>query len=453
LLFGGRTDEQIKIHGFRIEPGEIEAELCAMPGIAQAAVIPREDLPGDKRLVAYVVTSPGADAPGTTAMRDRLGQKLPHYMIPSAFVVLGALPLNPNGKLERKALPAPTVTLGARTLLQTPQAELLCGIVAQLLRIDRVGLADNFFDLGGDSLLAVQLSTQIRTRLGRHMPVHSVFETPVLGDLAAQIGVATDGTTAFGRILSLREQGTLPPLICLYPGTGLGWPYANLLSVLNSEQPVYVIQPDALGTNAALPQSFDELIGEAYDDLRAIAGPNGPCTLAGWSFGGVLAHCLGTQLQHEGRGIRGLWLFDSYPMPPDAVPDYSNTDALWRDVALGAGLVLPDDASGLNAAMIQAIAAAQGHIFGGFPLLQIDNLARLMANNTRLLPTAPLRRYAGNATLFTAALATEGMDRTGVSLALWRPYFAQQIKTVSVHAEHHTMMAHDAVTYMRRHLT
>ncbi len=455
LLFRGRADEQLKIHGFRIEPGEIEAVLCALPGVAQAAVIPRQDQSGNKRLVAYLVAARGAaDPPDIGTLRDALAQRLPYYMVPSAFVVLDALPLNPNGKLERKALPAPGTPSSTHFLApQTPEADLLCSIVRELLCIEQAGLADNFFYLGGDLLLAVQLSAQIRTRLGRHIPVQAIFETPVLGDLAARVGVITDATTAFGRVLTLRAEGSLPPLICLYPGTGLGWPYANLLSILNPEQPLYAIQPATLGlgSDAPLPGSFDEIIDEAYGDLCTIAGSKGPCVLAGWSFGGVLAHCLAARLQQDGSDIRGLMLFDSYPMPPEAVPDYSKHDALWRDVALGAGLVLPADATGLDAARIQAIAAAQGHIFGTFPLPQLTNLARLMANNTRLLPTARLRRFAGSGTIFTAAKGTKGMDRQSVSPTLWQPWFGGQIKAVAVAAEHHTMMAHDAVAQMRRH--
>src|SRR4030095_9102829 len=102
----------------------------------------------------------------------------------------------------------------------------------------------------------------------------------------------------------------------------------------------YAIQPGALGSDAPLPPRFEEIVEEAYDDLCTIAGRTGPCALAGWSVGGVLAHCLATRLQEEGRDVCGLLLFDSYPMPPEAVPDYSNADALWRDVALGAGLAL-----------------------------------------------------------------------------------------------------------------
>ena len=145
LMFRGRADEQIKIHGFRIEPGEIEAALCALPGIAQAAVVPREDQPGNNRLVAYLVMALGAEPCATAALREALGARLPYYMIPSAFVMLDALPLNANGKLKREALPGPVSAADTRPAgPRTPEADLLCGIVEELLHIGPVSLADNF---------------------------------------------------------------------------------------------------------------------------------------------------------------------------------------------------------------------------------------------------------------------------------------------------------------------
>jgi nonribosomal peptide synthetase DhbF len=194
------------------------------------------------------------------------------------------------------------------------------------------------------------------------------------------------------------------------------------------------------------------MIEEAYEVVRDIVHERGPCCLAGWSFGGVLAHCLGSRLLDDGGMVRRLVLFDSYPMPASAVPDYSNPDDLWRDVALGAGLELPRHAAGLDAETIREIAASTGHVFGAFPLPQLGNLARLMANNSRLLPTAPLRRLNVPTTLFMAARATAGLDRSAVSATLWQPYFHDHVRIVSIDAEHHTMLTHGAVTQMRGHI-
>ena len=213
LVFHGRADQQVKIRGFRIEPGEIEAVLGSQPQIAQVAVIAREDTAGEKRLVAYLV--PTKDARATSEeidlreLRQRLAARLPDYMIPAAFVVLDALPLTLNGKLDRKALPAPDGSGLADGYVApaTPEQILLCDLVAELLGLERVGLADNFFHLGGNSLMATRLAAQIRVRLGRELPIRTIFETPVLGDLARTLRTLPKA----GRPLIRQERpGELP---------------------------------------------------------------------------------------------------------------------------------------------------------------------------------------------------------------------------------------------------
>ncbi|UFS85011.1 non-ribosomal peptide synthase/polyketide synthase (plasmid) [Rhizobium sp. T136] len=196
LEFLGRNDEQVKIRGFRIEPGEIAARLCEHAWVREAVVVAHADGAGDKRLVAYVVarTTDGsveADGAGLAAsLRAHLGGLLPDYMVPSAFVRLEALPLTANGKLDRKALPAPDDDAYARRAYEAPQGEietLLAGIWAELLGVERVGRHDNFFELGGHSLLAVQLMERLR-RLSLGVEVRTLFAQPVLCDLAASLG-------------------------------------------------------------------------------------------------------------------------------------------------------------------------------------------------------------------------------------------------------------------------
>ncbi|HEU4880737.1 MAG TPA: amino acid adenylation domain-containing protein, partial [Longimicrobium sp.] len=186
LEFLGRTDHQVKIRGFRIEPGEIEARLVEHPGVREAVVAVREDTPGDKRLVAYVV---GDETAEIDALRAHLGETLPDYMVPTAYVRLEALPLNPNGKVDRKALPAPEGDAFARRGYEAPVGEtetVLAEIWAEVLRVDRVGRNDGFFELGGHSLLAVTLIARMRTR-GLHADVRTLFGAPTLASLAAAV--------------------------------------------------------------------------------------------------------------------------------------------------------------------------------------------------------------------------------------------------------------------------
>ncbi|HST58339.1 MAG TPA: condensation domain-containing protein, partial [Longimicrobium sp.] len=184
LDFVGRVDEQVKIRGFRIEPGEIEAALSSHAGVLDARVIVREDEPGGKRLVAYVVGGVEAEA-----LREHLRERLPEYMVPAAILVLEALPLTRNGKLDRKALPAPDYAAGAERYVapRTPVEEVLAGIWAEVLRRERVGVEESFFELGGHSLMATRVVSRIREVFGVELPLRVLFEGPTVGELAGRV--------------------------------------------------------------------------------------------------------------------------------------------------------------------------------------------------------------------------------------------------------------------------
>ncbi|HEV2736129.1 MAG TPA: non-ribosomal peptide synthetase, partial [Longimicrobiaceae bacterium] len=196
LEFLGRVDFQVKIRGFRIEPGEIEAALLAHPDVAAAVVVPREDVPGDRRLVGYVVPAEGA-ALDAVALREFLRERLPEHMVPAALVALESVPLSPTGKVDRRALPAPDASGAEDDFLapRSPTEEVLAGIFAEVLGLPRVGVDRGFFDLGGHSLLATRVVSRIRAVLGVEVPLRAVFEHPTVAGLAGAVAASRQAST------------------------------------------------------------------------------------------------------------------------------------------------------------------------------------------------------------------------------------------------------------------
>ncbi|WP_335984397.1 amino acid adenylation domain-containing protein, partial [Streptomyces sp. CA2R106] len=208
LRYVGRADQQVKVRGFRIELGEVEAALAAHPGVAQVAVTARRDRADDTRLTAYLVPA-DRTAPDPADLRAHLREQLPAYMVPSAFVVLDALPLTGNGKLDHRALPAPgPAPATASRAPRTPREQILCELFAEVLGVASAGVEDGFFDLGGHSLLATRLAARVRATLGVEMPLRTLFEAPTPEGLAAALTAAGPAQTALAR----RERPAAVPL-------------------------------------------------------------------------------------------------------------------------------------------------------------------------------------------------------------------------------------------------
>ncbi len=264
--FLGRIDQQVKVRGFRIEPGEIEAALLRSPAVEQAVVTVREDRSGDKRLVAYLVFRPG-EALSAGSLRDLLAAQLPPYMVPAAFVVLDRLPLTPNGKVDRKALPAPEAARGDEKLgaPRTPVEELVAGIFAEVLGLERVGLEESFFELGGHSLLATQVVSRLREAFGVELPLRELFAAPTVTELAAKV----EALRAAGPVLQA------PPLVRQDRATALPLSFAQQrLWFLDRFQPgsaayniAASVRLEGALNGAALERSLSEIVAR-HEALR-----------------------------------------------------------------------------------------------------------------------------------------------------------------------------------------
>ncbi len=353
LDFVGRDDEQVKIRGFRVELGEVEAALADCPGVSQCVVIAREDRPGDKKLVGYVVS-----APGRQVDTDALGDRLPSYMLPSAVVTLDALPLTSNGKLDRGALPVPDYrTTRAGRTPRTPEEEILCGIFAEVLGLDAVGPDDDFFDLGGHSLLAIRLTARIRTVLGATLPLRALFETPTPAGAARLLDAPTDDGQ-LAPVITLRADGDQRPLFLLPPGTGLGWCYSPLVEYVPAGIPVYALQARGINGDDPLPESIEEAAEDYLREIRRIQ-PEGPYRLLGWSFGGTVAQLLAARLLDRGERVESLVLLDAFPGVP-AVTDRRDEPVLD-----------PQDLGGSEAALL-AVTANNLRLLTGYRPPSVD---------------------------------------------------------------------------------
>ncbi|MFD0480364.1 amino acid adenylation domain-containing protein [Nonomuraea thailandensis] len=325
LEYVGRADDQVKVRGYRIELGEVEVALAGHAQVAQAAVMVREDRPGDRRLVAYVVAADAEVVPDPGSLRVRVASLLPEYMVPSAFVVVGSLPLTSNGKLDRRALPAPDHDgLAEGRAARTPREEILCGLFAEVLGVRRVGIDDGFFDLGGHSLLATRLISRIRSTLGLEVSVRELFAAPTVAGISDLLDNGdTSATHPVDIVLPLRARGGKPPLFCVHPVTGLAWCYTGLLQHLGPDRPLYGLQTRGLAGDTTVHSTLGELVDDYLAQLRRIQ-PTGPFHLLGWSLGGGIAHAMACRLQEQGEEVALLAMMDSYPPAP--ARDFGDSD-------------------------------------------------------------------------------------------------------------------------------
>lgn len=311
IKFEGRKDFQIKIRGFRVELGEIESALAQHPEVRECAVVAHENGAGDTKLVAYVVPA----TVSVSAVRDFLKHKLPEYMVPASFVMLDSLPLTSSGKLNRRALPAPE-SLDTRAdnndavAPQTPLQKQLAKIWSELLSVKVIGINDNFFELGGHSLLAVRLFAQIEKKLGKRLPLATLFQAPTVAQLAAVI--QKDWTSDWSSLVEIQPAGSKPAFFCVHALGGNVLEYYDLARHLGADQPFYGLQSAGLDGKRPPHTRVEDMAAHYIKEMRELQ-PEGPYFIGGRSLGGMVAFEMAQQLKAQGQTIGVLALLDTYP--------------------------------------------------------------------------------------------------------------------------------------------
>ncbi|WP_329415486.1 amino acid adenylation domain-containing protein [Nocardia vinacea] len=456
LAYAGRSDQQVQLRGFRIELGEIESALLRCPGVSQAVVLVRSTERLGDQLVGYVVPAAGAGI-DPDELRVQVSEFLTGYMVPAAIVVLDVMPLTPNGKLDRRALPEPAFEARQYRAPATPIEETVAAAFAEVLDLDRFGMDDNFFERGGNSLIATKLTARLSSVLGEKIPVMRVFTAPTpsdfLAELARRAGGQVEGEAAFDVVLPLRATGTAEPLFCIHPVSGIAWSFAGLAAYLDSDRPIYGIQAPTLAAPAVLPDTIEEWAAIYVDAIRSVQ-PKGPYHLIGWSMGGVFAHEIAVQLQRAGQRVATLAVMDSYMADP---PD---------ERAQGAGSPVP------VAELIGGLLGEQAGDLGFAADVDLAQLAERLVELpepfasfgsdrfTRVLDTAVhsvvLRnayqpvRFHGDVIYFTAGLD----DPTGsIGASIWAEVVDGAVDNRSVPTTHWRMTAADGLAEIGKVLT
>jgi thioesterase domain-containing protein/aryl carrier-like protein len=427
LEFAGRSDDQVQIRGFRIEPGEIEEVLDGHPGLSQVVVVVHEDPQGGKRLVAYVVPAAGDADPGALAgsVRDFAAERLPFYMVPSSVTVLDSLPLTLNGKVDRRALPAPAFVAGTageptpgRGATGALEA-LVCETFADVLGVPSVGVDDDFFALGGHSLMAVSLVERLRGK-GVTVSLRTLITNPTPARLMQTFGL-TSVQDALDGVLSIRTGGTAPAFFFIHPAGGLSWCYMPFARFIPQEHPLYGLQAQGLDGAGEPAISVADMAAEYVNRMRALQ-PSGPYRLVGWSFGGTPAHEIAVRLEAEGEEV-SLVLMDAFPPIPG-----TETAAPTSDAADG------------PARLAQRVRAELGPVLGGVGDDEVALLARVFDNNATLRDRHAYGTFGGDTLLL---IAEEGKPADFSFESLWQPYLTRQITSVRLPCGHSDMARPD----------
>jgi amino acid adenylation domain-containing protein len=451
IVFLGRADDQVKIRGYRIEPGEVAAVLNQHPNVREAAVLIREGKLGEKTIVAYVVSEEQTIL-GATELRNFLKEKLPDYMVPSAFVMLDRLPRMPHGKLDPKALPEPEASVVERPESFTPPRDFLELQLAQiwesLLKVSPIGVRDNFFELGGHSILALHLMARIQNQFERSIPLAVLLERPTIEQMAVLLH-GQDKSRITSPLVRIQPAGSKLPFFCVHPVGGNVWSYFALAQELGTNQPFYGLQ--AVNPNGRQePLARIEAMASYYIEAIREVQSHGPYLLGGWSMGGVIALEMAQQLQQQHEQVSLVILMDSqlseYDREGEELAD-EDTSLLVRfflDLFALSGNELPvslDELRPFKEEDLLNYFLEQATNLNVLPphmeVAEVHRLLRVFKANRRALRRYVPASYQGKVVLFRAS---DGAPPLGNDSALrWRKV-AEQLEVQAVPGDHYQIV-------------
>jgi thioesterase domain-containing protein len=468
--FLGRLDQQVKVRGYRIEVGEVEAALESAPAVREAAVAVHTDPAGEQRLVAFVAARAEGEQPSEVLLRRHLRERLPEYMVPSAFVLLPALPRTPSGKIDRKALSETQPEMGRLAdavnrpyvAPATPLEELLAGVWRELLQVERVGVEDNFFELGGNSLQAALCINRLQEKLGRRVGTVAMFDSPTIAGLARCLESTAgnkeeppaDHASPPTVLVPLQPHGTRPPCFMVHPPGGIVVCYQPLAQQLGTEQPFYGIRARGLHGEQELPTRLEEMAADYVVAVRGVQ-PEGPCHLGGWSMGGLVAFEMAQQLLAQGQQIGLLALLDTTIPVNEANRDYAEAaDQGGKEYGLDLTLeeldrLGPEEQLPYLWQHVQRLGLVEPNMPPELVQQILDDLKRLFHAHVKLANDYVIRPYPGRITLFrpteSVVLVHSTPDRGWAKVAA-----AVDVHFVPGH--HHTMVKEPQVQVLAQQL-
>lgn len=460
IEFLGRLDHQVKVRGFRIELGEIEAVLEQHPAVREVAVIDYQDGSLEARLAAYVVPNQ-EQPPALGDLRSFLKEKLPDYMMPSFFVLLDALPLTANGKLDRRALPPPDASRSnTEDSYRAPRNDIeirLVRIWEEMLQMRNVGIADNFFELGGHSILALRLMGEIERQFGHALPLAILFEKGTIEHLAGILRQQFK-PLSLSPVVPIQPLGSRTPLFFVHVGSGQVLCYLDLARSLGSDQPFYGLQDPYLHAEGTGEISIEEMAARYLDAIRLVQ-PDGPYLLGGWSFGGLVAFEMALQLEKQGEEVGLLALLDT------GAPDWVRKLPNPTDDALLLGIIArelnlrvldselqplePDEQLRYVAERMQ-----NAHLIIENPLAYLKREVNIFKARTRAIQNYMPRVYSGQITFFRAAIEDTGSELESDSDPTrgFKSLSAEPVKLYEIPGTHHQIAREPQVRVLAEQL-